>query len=114
MRTLPAGRLRHRVRIEQIMVTLDSDGERSEAWGDVFGRLLPAEILPVSGREFVAAAAVQSKVTTRIRIRRRTGVVPSMRALHRGVAYGIEAVLPDAESGREYLTLLCSDGAHQG
>jgi hypothetical protein len=37
-----------------------------------------------------------------------------MRAVHRGVTYNIEAVLPDKNSGREYLTLMVSGGLDEG
>lgn len=111
---MKAGLLRHRVRIEQLEVELDSDGERTETWADAFGVLLPAEIAPLSGGELVAAAAVQSKVAVRIRIRHRPGVSASMRVVHRDVVYGIEAVTPDKASGIEYLTLHCTHGANQG
>lgn len=111
---MQAGRLRHRVTLEQRVTELDSDGERTETWVDAFGLLLPAEIAPLSGRELVAAAAVQSKVAVRVRIRHRPGVSASMRVLHRNVAYGIEAVTPDTASGVEYLTLHCTHGANEG
>lgn len=110
-----AGRLRHRVTIEQFVTALDSDdGERTEAWEDAFGILIPAEIEPLSGRELIAAAATQSKVTARIRIRYRPGVAPSMRVVHRETTYGIDAVVPDRTSGVSYLTLLCTGGSAQG
>lgn len=108
-----AGALRHRVTVEQFETSLGSDGERTEAWVDQFG-LIPAEIAPLSGRELIAAAAVQAKVTTRIRIRYRPGVVPSMRVTHRGIHYGVEAVVPDNRSGVSYLSLQCSSGVSEG
>jgi SPP1 family predicted phage head-tail adaptor len=109
-----AGALRHRVTIEQIVTTLDSDGERVEAWEDAFGIMIPAEIAPLSGKELIAAAATQSKVAARIVIRYRPGVAPSMRVMHRDTTYGIEAVVPDRTSGVEYLTLFCTAGAAEG
>lgn len=112
--SIDAGRLRHRVSIERLVVTLDSDGQRVESWDDAFGRLLPAEITPLSGRELVAAAAVQSRVSTRIRIRHRPGITASMRVLHRGRIYVIEAPTEDAASGVDYLTLHCSHGPAEG
>lgn len=114
MTGIAAGALRHRGRIEQLVVELDSDGERTETWVDAFGVLLPAEIAPLSGRELVAAAAVQSKVAVRIRVRYRPGISASMRFLHRDVAYGIEAVTPDTGSGVGYLTLHCTQGVNEG
>lgn len=111
---MKAGALRHRVRIDQIITTLDSDGERVESWEDAFGILIPAEIAPLSGREMIAAAATQSKVAARIMIRYRPGVAPSMRVVHRETSYGIEAVIPDRVSGVDYLTLLCAAGVAEG
>lgn len=111
---MKAGSLRHRIQIEERVVALDSDGERTEDWDDVFGMLIPAEINPLSGRELVAAAAVHSKVSTRIRIRYRPGVTANQRAVHRGTYYSIEAVTPDQKSGVRYLTLHCTDGTNEG
>jgi SPP1 family predicted phage head-tail adaptor len=78
------------------------------------GSLVPAEIAPLSGREFIAAAATQSKVTARITIRHRPGIAPSMRVVHRDTTYNVEAVLPDARSGIRHMTLLCSYGVNPG
>jgi SPP1 family predicted phage head-tail adaptor len=107
---LPAGRLRHRVLIEDLDTTRDGDDEATdEEWTPMFGgRLLPAEKVPLSGGELLAAAAVQSKVTTRWRIRYRAGIRPRMRLVHRGAAFNIEAVVPDPESGITWLTLHCT------
>jgi SPP1 family predicted phage head-tail adaptor len=112
---MKAGALRHRVTIQQFVTAYeDSDDEaRAESWEDVTG-LIPAEIAPLSGRELIAAAATQSKVATRIKIRYRPGIAPSMRVVHREIHYGIEAVLPDTKSGVRYLTLHCTSGAAEG
>lgn len=111
---LPAGRLRHRVSIEALVIGLDTDGATEEQWVDQFGKLLPAEIVALSGRELIAAQAVQSRVATRIRMRWREGIEPSMRVVHRGLAYNVEAVLPDPDSGRRWITLNCSSGVNAG
>jgi SPP1 family predicted phage head-tail adaptor len=115
---MKAGPLRHRVRIDQFVTTLDSDGERTESWEDVFGFLIPAQIVPLSGKELIAAAATQSKLAARIVVRFPRGVVPgvvpSMRVVHRETSYGIEAVVPDKVSGVRYLTLHCTAGAAEG
>lgn len=109
---MQAGRLRHRVTIEEHIVTLDSDGAQETAWVAI-GSPLPAEIVPLSGRELIAAAAVQSKVSTRIVMRWRPGFEPlqhPMRAVHRGTVYSIEAVIRDPISGRHRMILQCSSG----
>lgn len=107
MLKLPAGRLRHRVTIEELASELDSDGAQVDSWitfGD--GRALPAEISPLSARELIAAQAVHSKVTTRIRLRYRTGITAAMRVRHRDMVYEIEGVIPDPDSGRRFITLM--------
>ena len=37
-----------------------------------------------------------------------------MRVVHGSKVYNIAGVLPDAGSGREYLTLACSEGVNDG
>jgi SPP1 family predicted phage head-tail adaptor len=66
-------------------------------------------VRPASVREFVAAGSEQTKVTTSVKIRYIAGIVPSMRIRHGDRLYAIEGVLPDPVSGREYLTLPCSE-----
>lgn len=111
-----AGTLRHRVDIEAFGVTLDSDGAQVEGWTSILDSdepLLPAEIVPLSGREFIAAQAVQAGVTTRITIRWRPDVKPSMRVVHGADLYNIKAVLPDPTL-RTHLTLMCETGVNDG
>jgi SPP1 family predicted phage head-tail adaptor len=70
-----------------------------------------AWIKDISGRQFVAAGGTQNPVQTEIGIRRRAGVLPSMRILHGGFAYDIEAVL---EHDRHWLILMCKKEAFNG
>lgn len=109
-----AGALRHRVMFEQVITEIDSDGAQEENWVPVFPGPLSAEIKAISGRELIAAQAVQSKVSTRIKVRFRPEFKAAMRGLHRGTIYNIEAVIPDPDSGIKFLTLLCSSGVNQG
>ena len=112
-----AGRLRHWVSFEAVPVepVLDSDGRLEEVWLPAFSGLkLPAEITPLSGRELIAAQGVNSKVSTRIKLRHRDGFAARMRALHRGVIYNVEAVISDPDSGIRYVTLLCTSGVNEG
>lgn len=109
------GRLRHRVTFEQPGPTeLDSDGETVETWLPAFERPVSADITALSGRALIAAQAVQSKVSTRIKVRFHRDFRAAMRGVHRGVFYNIEAVIPDPDSGIHYLTLLCSSGVNDG
>lgn len=111
-------RLRHRVDIQALTVTQDEEtGSRSEDWESIRDSnepdLIAAEIVPLSGREFLAAAAVQAGVNTRITVRWRAGIAPSMRVMHEGDIYNIKAVLPDPKL-RAHLTLMCECGVNHG
>jgi len=108
-----AGRLRHLVMLQHPISSRDSQtGDVLRSWEN-FAQVW-ADVQPISGREFIAASAAQSEVTTRITIRQLAGVNASMRILHRGQIYNIHGVLADPQSGLEYLTLPCSEGTNDG
>ena len=108
-----ANKLRHRVDIQSLGHVIDSQtGARSDAWTNFLTKE-PASIAPLSGREFIAAQSIQAGVTTRITIRKHDGILPSMRVLHNGTVYNIQAVLPDATLER-HITLMCSSGVNDG
>lgn len=110
---LAAGKLRHKVTVEQLVININSYGEQDPAQWVPFAEVWAA-IEPLSGREFLAASQTQSSVTCRITIRALEGLLPSMRISHRGKVYNIAAILTDPVSGREYFTLPCSEGANEG
>ena len=99
-----AHRLRHRVTIEQKTAGEDAWGQPVEAWETV--AIVPAEVWPLSGREYIAAQAEQAGVTTKITIRYQAGIEPAMRITHDGKTYNIRAVLPDP-TARRHITLMC-------
>ena len=107
-----AQRLRHRVTIEKVTETRDADGGVVTAWAALHSAV-PAEIVPVSGREFVAAQAAQAGITARMTIRYMAGITPKMRVVHGADIYNIEAVLPDPTL-RRHLTLMVSTGVNNG
>lgn len=116
---MQAGKLRHRVLFQDFETTLDSDGNEvlsgADGWVDAFGgQLQRVAIEALSGRELIAAAAVNSKVSSRIRMRWRAGVLPRMRVVHGSDIYNIEAVIPDPHSRVRGITLLCSSGTNAG
>lgn len=114
---MQAGKLRHRVQIQQLIQTQDPDtGSAQVAWSDwpASGKKLWASIEALSARDFIAAQANQSEITARIVIRYRPGILPTMRILHRGKVYAIQGALPDADSGLEYITLPVSEGVSDG
>lgn len=110
--SLAAGRLRHRV--DFLAPGGGQDPTTGELLGDgaevVLEADVPAEVVPVSVREFVASQATQSQVTTRVTVRYREDVTAQHRVRHRGKIFEIVGPpLPDPESGLEYLTLACSE-----
>jgi len=111
---MKAAKLRHLVTFQTPVTTQDADGQPVPTWVDAFPHPLWADIAPLSGGELIAAQAVQSKATTRMKLRYRPGFTAVMRAVYRGTFYNIEAVIPDPKSGIQWVTLLCSSGLNAG
>ncbi|AZL69206.1 phage head closure protein [Pseudomonas oryziphila] len=113
---MQAGKLRHRIDIEEKTTPRDlATGEYGEPEWVARWEKCPARIEPLSARDLVAAQAAQSQATTRIVIRYRAGVLPTMRAIYRGEVYSFEGPpLEDPKSGLEYLTILASKGVKDG
>lgn len=105
--SLAAARLRHRVELQERVDSQAPDGTMTTSWVTVAEPW--AAIEPVSGREFLSAAAEQSEVRGKCIIRHRE-VNAAWRIVYRGQWYNILAVLPDNWSGIEYLTLLYGEG----
>jgi len=122
---IEAGRLRHRVRIEQLENLLDSNGgviqdeetgQVAQEWAEV--ATVWAAIEPLSAREFIQSQATQSQITARIIIRFRDGLNAAMRLVHvrrdiADVIYNPHGFLADKESGLEYLTIPVSTGVSE-
>lgn len=113
MSGLKAGRLRHRITIERPLYTQDTAGAGIVQWVTHADRV-PADVSPLSAREFLAAQQVQSQVVARITIRYQAGLDASMRIRHRGEIYNIAGVLADKDSGIGYLTLPVTAGVNAG
>lgn len=114
---IAAGRLRHRVTLyEQVNTQNPANGDIITTW-QVFVAHVPAEIVAMSARDFIAAGAKQAEVTGRIVIRYMPGVLSSMRAVDddNGTVYAIVGnPIPDPESGRSHLTLTVKAGVTDG
>lgn len=110
---LDAGVLRHVIKIQEPIGIQDEFGSIVNTWVDVFP-LVYASIDPLSAREFIAASNLENKISARITIRYRPGITGKMRILHGSKVYNIEGVLPDVDSGLEYLTIPCSEGVNDG
>lgn len=91
-----AGTLNERITIQVAGNTQGANGEIVLGWTNLFtdgdGQIW-ASVIDITGREYVAANANQESVQTKITIRYRAGISPTMRVLHRDQIYNIEAVL---------------------
>lgn len=115
-----AGQYRHLGDIQDWVEVRDpGTGGFTEAWVTVFENVR-ARIAPASGREFLAAAAIQSEIIARIVIRQRPGLNAKQRFLHKGPGgvilgvYNVHAWLPDPESGLDYVSAPVSIGVNEG
>ncbi|MCQ4105159.1 phage head closure protein [Erwinia persicina] len=110
---MQAGKLRHRITLQHKVSVQDQlTGAVNTEWRDL--KKVWADVAPLSAREFIAAQATQAEITTRITIRYLFGLTNANRIVFRDRIYNIEGVLPDSVSGREYLTLPCSEGVNDG
>ena len=99
-----AGQLDQRVSVERLEQGQDELGQPFTAWVPVFTAWAAVE--PLAGREYMAAAAAQSSVSTRIRLRYRPGMTSADRVSHEGRTYNIVSVI-DYKSAHRELVLMC-------
>ncbi len=98
-----AGKLNHLLTIQKVQRTQDRGGGFVETWVDVSREW--ASVESISGREYLAAAALQAETTWKITLRYRDDLLNSMRLVEGSRIYEIEAVLPN-DSLRE-VVLMC-------
>lgn len=101
-------RLLHTIALEQRPATTDTFGEQTLTWS-TFASGIPANIMPISGRELLASGAIASEITHRVVMRYIAGVVPGMRVNSAGRYFTIKAVLNEEERNQK-LTLMCGEG----
>lgn len=101
-----AGLLRKRITIQNTTATRDSYGAENITWED-FAVNRPAQVTPLSGREFFDAQQTQSGIEVRFNIRYIKGIKPKMRVLYNGEGYDIQSVINLEERNRE-IQILCS------
>jgi len=101
-----AGKLRHRVTIQQLVATDDGYGGITETWQDV--ATVWAAVEPLRGTERYRAQQVQAELSHKVTIRYRPGIKPDMRLKYGDRILEIEAVI-DVEERHRWLELLCSE-----
>lgn len=102
---MQAGKLRHRVSLQQPGTTQDDIGQPIVSWTEV--AKVWADIRYLSGTEAIRSDAAVSIGRASIQIRKRAGVLATMRVVDAaGVVYKINAVLPDMVN-RDCINLPC-------
>lgn len=101
------GKLRHRITLQEYREILDQYGTPiDQGWQDV--ATVWASVEPIQGREYIQLQNTQSELTTRIRIRYRSGVKPAMQVLYGTRVFDIQSVI-DPEERHIELQLLCKE-----
>lgn len=106
-----AGSLRHRITIQQYTEHNGPFGGEGE-WSD-YRNNVAAEVTFLSAKELVASGAEMSEVSARIKVRYDKNINAKMRIKFRDDIYEIEGVMPDNESGLQWLTLSVNKGLTQ-
>jgi SPP1 family predicted phage head-tail adaptor len=99
------GSLRDRLTLEQPVRTPDGGGGASITWQAVTD--LWAHVRPISGDERLRHDQIAGRLTHRVSIRHRPGVVPAMRFRQGARIYEIVAVLDGPR--RTHLKCLCEE-----
>lgn len=101
---MKAGALDQRIVIERLVEGADELGQPFTDWLPIVTTWAAVE--PLVGREYIAAGALLSEVTARVRMRYRPGITAADRVIHDGKVYGITSVA-DVHSSRRELQLQC-------
>ena len=99
------GQMRQRIALQAKTIT-KSEGIPLESWTTV--AIVWAAVSDISGKEYFQAGAMQSEVTTRIKIRYRTGITPSMRVLYGSRVFQILSVI-DKDERHRVIELMCKE-----
>jgi SPP1 family predicted phage head-tail adaptor len=105
---MQAGKLRHRVTVQQNTPTRDTDGAEIDDWSDV--ATVWGAVIPLSGREQFISSGDQTVALadTRIEIRYRSGLDVKMRVTWDGHTYNIRQIR-EIDSRRREIHLYCQE-----
>lgn len=102
-----AGELRHRITVQESIAVQDETGQPIETWQDI--ATIWAKIEDLNGREYLAAKQVPAnEVTTRITIRWRDGIKPTMRVITEQRIFDIQSII-DPDGCMQKLELMCKE-----
>lgn len=100
--------LDRRITIQRRATTTNAHGESVAAWSTLAASL-PAEVVPLSGREIYAATQDQARAPARFRIRYRSDVTRAMRIVYDGATYDISDVAEDRRFDRRQYLLITAE-----
>lgn len=111
-----AGDLRHRVTFQKRGSSTDTFGAQSTTWADV--ATVWADISPLSGRELLAAQALNVEISHKVTIRYQQQfagpkAVAAMRILYGDRIFNIHASL-DVDERHKTVELSCAEGLTNG
>lgn len=106
-----AGRLNHKVIIQQPVEVQDTTGQAVKSWTTYAS--VWASVEPLKGREFLESQQINAETSTRVRIRKLAGVTQKMRISYDSRIYNINTILHVNERQRE-MHLMCSEGTNDG
>lgn len=106
-----AGKLRARITIQQRGTSQDGAGQPVISW-TAFATVW-ANKIEQSGRQFLAAGAMQNEAKSVFTIRYFAGVIPSMRISYGGLFYDIVDV-SDPDGRLREMVIACTSGTSQG
>jgi len=112
-----AGKLRHRIKLQTKSAgTADGYGGQADVWADTYTNIA-ASVDPLSGRELLAAQAVQNesrfKITTRFIAGFNPITAPAMRIVFGTRVFNIVDATNIEERSRQ-IEFICSEGLAQG
>ena len=94
-----AGKLRHKVTIQDYTESQDSYGAVTKTWSDY--ATIWASIEPVRGREFWDSKQINAEITAKITIRYLSGITPKMRIKYGARIFEIISVINPEERNKE-------------
>lgn len=106
-----AGRLRHKVVIEQVAEPQSGTGEPGESWSTFATRR--AAIEPLSGDELFASQQTAAQATLVVKMRYLSGVTPKMRVSYTDPDDGVRTLditsVIDVDEKRRETHLMCTE-----
>lgn len=112
MATTTASDLTQRITLQRPVATVNGLGEEVQTWEDV--ATVWARVQPLRGRDFFAAAQMQSSTDHRVVIRYRADVLATWRVVWRGLVLEVVGDPINVDGARTWLELMCASGVRSG